>query len=77
MTAIGKAVKVIGTQEVLASALGVKQNYVSRWININKQAPAKYIPAISDLTNGEVTIEELLADHVNNAMKNKAVNHAN
>jgi DNA-binding transcriptional regulator YdaS (Cro superfamily) len=63
MQAIEKAVKKLKTQEALATALGVKQSYISRWINIYGQAPAKYIKRISALTNGEVTVEQLLADH--------------
>lgn len=63
MSAIDKAVKEIGGQTKLAKLVGTKQNAVWNWINRHQQAPAKYIREISKLTNGEVSIEELLADH--------------
>lgn len=63
MKAIEQAVKIIGRQEDLADALGVKQSYISSWINKFGQAPAKYINKISKLTKGEVTVEQLLSDH--------------
>lgn len=63
MRAIERAVKKLKTQEALANALGVKQSYISRWVNIHGQAPAKHIRKISKLTNGEISIDELLADH--------------
>ena len=63
MQAIERAVKKLKTQEALAQGLGVKQSYISRWVNVHGQAPAKHIRKISALTNGEVTIEQLLADH--------------
>ena len=77
MSFIKKAVALIGGQTKTGEMLGIPQQAVSSWVNSYHQAPAKYIPAISGLTNGAVTVDELLADHVNNAMKNKAVNHAN
>ena len=63
MSAIKKAVECVGNQTKLAELLGVKQSYISRWINDNAQAPAKYIRQISELTNNEVTVNELLSDH--------------
>ncbi|MEJ2912758.1 helix-turn-helix domain-containing protein [Pseudoalteromonas sp. C12FD-1] len=60
---IKKAVKIIGGQTKLGKELGVSQGSVWDWINKFGQAPAKYIPRISELTNGEVTVHELLADH--------------
>lgn len=71
MSAIKKAVTKIGSQVATAEKLGVKQNYISRWINIHRQAPAKYIRKLSALTNNEVTVEDLLADHE----KNNEANH--
>lgn len=58
-----KAVKNIGGQTKLGKELGVSQGSVWDWINKFGQAPAKYIPRISELTNGEVSVNELLADH--------------
>ncbi|WP_024607046.1 YdaS family helix-turn-helix protein [Pseudoalteromonas sp. TAB23] len=64
MNNIAKAVKIYGGQTKLGSALGVKQASVWDWINKYGQAPAKYITRISELTNGQVTVADLLADHV-------------
>jgi len=63
MSAIEKAVSIIGGQTKLARILGTKQSVVFYWINRHGQAPAKYIPRISELTNGEVSVNDLLADH--------------
>ena len=41
----------------------ISQNIIWYWINRHGQAPAKYIPRISELTNGEVSVDDLLADH--------------
>ena len=60
---IEKAVKIIGGQTKLGKELGVSQGSVWDWINKFGQAPAKYIPRISELTNGEVSVNDLLADH--------------
>ena len=60
---IKKAVKIVGGQTKLGNALGVSQGSVWDWINKYGQAPAKHIPRISDLTHGEVSVNDLLADH--------------
>ncbi|WP_024604912.1 MULTISPECIES: YdaS family helix-turn-helix protein [unclassified Pseudoalteromonas] len=64
MNNIAKAVKIYGGQTKLGNALGVKQASVWDWMNKYGQAPAKYITRISELTNGQVTVADLLADHV-------------
>ncbi|EGI73238.1 hypothetical protein PH505_av00680 [Pseudoalteromonas distincta] len=61
---IEKAVKIIGGQTKLGKKLGVSQGSVWDWMNKFGQAPAKYITRISELTNGQVTVADLLADHV-------------
>ena len=71
MCAIENAVNLLGGQTSVANLLTtneqkVKQNSVFYWVNKHKQAPAKYIKKISALTNGKITIEELLADHEKN-----------
>lgn len=66
MCNLSKVVNMVGGQTALAHKLGVGQSHVWKWINQNGQAPAKYIKKISALTNGEVTVEALLADHENN-----------
>lgn len=76
MIAIEEAVDLIGGQTEVARNLStegkvVKQNSVFYWVNKHKQAPAKYIRKLSALTNGEITIEQLLADHEKNAQKER------
>lgn len=63
MSAIERAVEIIGGQTETAKDFGLKQGHVWHWVNTNKQAPAKYITRISELTNGEVSVNDLLADH--------------
>ena len=63
MTAISRAVEIIGSQTALAKILGVKQAHVWNWLNIHKRSPAKYIRRISLATNGKVSESDLLKDH--------------
>ncbi|HDS1200778.1 YdaS family helix-turn-helix protein [Shewanella algae] len=70
MSAVEKAVRIIGGQTATAKQFGIGQSHVWKWLNVFKQAPAKYVKKLSALTNNEVTVEELLADHENN-LKNK------
>jgi DNA-binding transcriptional regulator YdaS (Cro superfamily) len=70
MSAVKKAVELIGGQTKTAKKLTntnreLKQGHVYAWICTRKQAPAKYIRELSALTNNQVTIEDLLADHEN------------
>ncbi|MFB2761567.1 YdaS family helix-turn-helix protein [Shewanella xiamenensis] len=66
MIAIKKAVALIGGQTETGRLLNIPQQVVSAWVNKRGQAPAKYIKQISALTNNEVTVEQLLADHEKN-----------
>ena len=63
MSSIKKAVNIIGGQTKLARHLETHQTAVWNWVHRHGQAPAKYIKQISELTNNEVTVEQLLADH--------------
>ncbi|ETX11626.1 hypothetical protein MUS1_10185 [Marinomonas ushuaiensis DSM 15871] len=63
MSAIEKAVKIVGSQTALAQILGVKQAHVWNWLHIHKRSPAKYIRRISSATKGQVTESDLLQDH--------------
>ena len=72
MLGIKKAVALIGGQTETGRILNVPQQAVSAWINESGQAPAKYINQISALTNSEVTVEQLLADHEKNNQKEGA-----
>ncbi|WP_024591355.1 MULTISPECIES: YdaS family helix-turn-helix protein [unclassified Pseudoalteromonas] len=64
MSAVERAIEIIGGQTKAAKLLNTKQNIIWYWLNRHAQAPAKYITRISELTNGQVTVAELLADHV-------------
>lgn len=64
MSAIKKAVSIVGGQVALASHLGIKPNLVWNWIHLLQRAPAKHIIAISRATNGKVSVNELLSDHI-------------
>ena len=64
MSAVAKAIEIIGGQTKAAKLLNTKQNIIWYWINRHCQAPAKYITRISELTNRQVTVADLLADHV-------------
>jgi DNA-binding transcriptional regulator YdaS (Cro superfamily) len=67
MNYITKAVNLIGGQTKTGKLLGgVSQASVWDWMNKYGQTPAKYIRKISELTNGKITIAQLLADHENN-----------
>jgi DNA-binding transcriptional regulator YdaS (Cro superfamily) len=63
MSAIAKAVEIVGSQTALAKMLGVKQAHVWNWLHVHKRSPAKYIRRISQATNGQVTESDLLRDH--------------
>lgn len=69
MSSIEKAVSIVGGQTKMARCLGIRQPLVAHWIHRHGQAPAKYIKQISELTNNEVTVEQLLADHEKNQAK--------
>ena len=64
MSSVKKAVEIIGGQTKLARILDINQSAIAHWVNRHGQAPAKYITRISELTNGQVSVHELLADHV-------------
>ncbi|MBJ7539093.1 helix-turn-helix domain-containing protein [Marinomonas transparens] len=63
MSAIAKAVQIVGSQTALANILGVKQAHVWNWLHLHKRSPAKYIRRISQATQGQVSESELLQDH--------------
>jgi DNA-binding transcriptional regulator YdaS (Cro superfamily) len=66
MCNVKKAVALIGGQTKTGEALGVSQQTVSYWVVGQSRAPAKYFSKISELTDGKITVNELLADHENN-----------
>lgn len=62
MDNIGKIVKSMGGQSVMALRMGVSQSAVWKWIQSGK-VPAKYIKRVSAMTNNKITVEQLLYDH--------------
>jgi DNA-binding transcriptional regulator YdaS (Cro superfamily) len=63
MSAIKKAVDFVGTQDKFAALIGVSQGRVSQWVN-GEPVPPKYFPRIHRVTDGQVTHEDLLAEHL-------------
>lgn len=73
MTYISKAVEVVGSQTLMAEELAkhfpddkLTQQKVWNWLNKTKQAPAKYIQAISSITKqkgSHISVDQLLSDH--------------
>ena len=63
MSAIAKAVAIVGSQTALAKQLGVNQSHVWNWMHLHHRCPAKYIRRTALATNGEVTEVDLLMDH--------------
>lgn len=61
MKAIQKAVEICGSQTALATACGVSQPSVIKWLN-GGGISARYIPRIVKATNGAVSTEQLLAE---------------
>lgn len=64
MRYVKKAVKLFeGNQEAFGKKLGVSQSIVSDWCNGRYKVPAKHLLKICELTNNEITVEQLLSDH--------------
>jgi len=63
MSAIERAIEVVGSQTGLAKILGVKQSHVWNWLHVHHRCPAKYIRLTALATKGEVSETELLIDH--------------
>jgi len=57
-----KAIEILGTQEALAKACGVKQPYVHNWLNRDKKLPLERAFQIEKATSGQVTKEQLRPD---------------
>lgn len=71
--AISAAIKIIGSQQKLADACGVKQPTVWGWLHGKKKASANNAVRIEKATNGEVQAYQVRPDlpelfpHPNNA----------
>jgi DNA-binding transcriptional regulator YdaS (Cro superfamily) len=57
MNAIERAIKCLGSQAALASAIGVKQPTVSEWLRGDRQVPAERCPLIERETRSRATAE--------------------
>lgn len=61
MKALDRAIQVVGSQDALAKAVGLKSAMaVSQWRR--RGVPAKHCPAISAATGGTVSVDDLLQD---------------
>lgn len=60
MTALQKAVDVVGSQAALARAIGKKQQHVQYWLKT--KVPGEYVIQIEKATEGQVTRHELRPD---------------
>lgn len=57
-----KVISIVGSQALLAKAIGVKQPAISHWLHRDKNIPAEYAIKIERATNGAVTRYELRPD---------------
>jgi len=53
MSAIERAIEVVGSQTGLAKILGVKQSHVWNWLHVHHRCPAKYIRLIGHERRGQ------------------------
>lgn len=60
MKALERAIEILGTQEALASALGIRSPSISEWRK--RQVPAERCPEIEKATSGKVTRYDLRPD---------------
>ena len=61
-TPLDRAVKMVGPQALLASALGVTKSAIGQWKEEGRRVPAEHCPVIERLTAGAVRCEELRPD---------------
>ncbi len=59
---VDRAAKCLGSQNALASALGVNKTAVSQWKDKGRRVPAEHCPQIERLTGGAVRCEDLRPD---------------
>ena len=62
ITALQKAISIVGSATALAHHLNITKGAVSQWKDEGRKVPAEYCPAIDRLTNGAVTCEDLRPD---------------
>lgn len=61
MTAIERAIEILGSKAELARACGQPRQAATRWVK-DGRVPAKHCKAIEAATRGRVTCHELLPD---------------
>jgi len=59
-TALAQAIRIVGTQQKLADALGIKSPSITEWHQ--RKVPAERCLAIEHATGGAVTRQELRPD---------------
>ena len=60
---LSKAINIVGSQVLLASAIGIKQGHVWAWLNKTKKGiPGEYVIDVALQTNWQVTPHELRPD---------------
>ena len=59
---VDRAAEIVGTQALLATALGVSKSAVGQWKEEGRRVPAEHCPVIERLTGGAVRCEELRPD---------------
>lgn len=60
--ALDRATGIVGSQSVLAAALGVSKGAVSQWKEEGRRVPAEHCPIIEEMTRGAVRCEDLRPD---------------
>ena len=59
---IDKVAVIIGSQSLLAEALGISKGAVNQWKTNGRKIPAEHVLKIESLTNGKVSRHELRPD---------------
>lgn len=62
LTALQRAVKLVGGQSALARAVKVRQGHVWSWLNRSKRVPPEYAMKVEAATGGKVSKHELRPD---------------
>lgn len=61
-SSVDRAVEIVGTQVLLAAALGVSKSAVGQWKEEGRRVPAEHCPVIERITAGAVRCEDLRPD---------------
>lgn len=63
MSALQRAIAIVGSQSKLGAEIGVVQGRVSQWL-AGDLIPVRYWPRIQAATDNHVTVHELLEDEL-------------